>query len=244
MAIELTPWLTLFWLIPVTYIHLRREAEFRPVTAGVALPPEAAEDPEAYALQIQYRRLLFWPCFILLAAQLAGPFLQTGEGVRWLLYGIWVDLAVVLPPLSLVWYHQALLGLRRIRDQLAQAHPDWTAAQGDGHWLWALGFCYEPHTAQSRVAGPAGTGGVLLNLARPAGKAAVALLAALLLSLPLRGGVAAGPGERRSGLRLRPLRHRRSPPLSGRRERPAMSPFLPARWSPTLPRGGRTPAGP
>lgn len=61
MAIELTPWLTLFWLIPVTYIHLRREAEFRPVTAGVALPPEAAEDPEVYALQIQYRRLLFCP---------------------------------------------------------------------------------------------------------------------------------------------------------------------------------------
>lgn len=103
-----------------------------------------------------------------------------------LLPGLALSAALLLGELAVafVWLE---MRLRRIRDQLAQAHPDWTAAQGDGHWLWALGFCYEPHTAQSRVAGPAGTGGVLLNLARPAGKAAVALLAALLLSLPLRG---------------------------------------------------------
>lgn len=140
MVMNIVMWVLVIWMAPLLYFILVNEAEFKKnIAVGVTFPYEGREDEEVKARLLKFKRELKWVCIFLLVIAVPCVFVRGFAGTM-ALWGIWIDLCIVLPYIPYVLCNRDLKRIKRARGwqrtegEAATVTVD-TSAIPDDKWL-------------------------------------------------------------------------------------------------------------
>ena len=135
-------WGSILWLPALLHVMLCNEARFKKnLAVGVTLPYEARQDEEVTALLAAFRKESLIVCIALTAAGIPGLLVRS-FAVGFILWGVWLIAAIVVPNIPFARCNQKLKALKKRRGWQGQKGPmaELTVAARPMKWLSPLHF--------------------------------------------------------------------------------------------------------